>query len=81
MPPGEFRNIPKAVCNLSGERTREQRLVEQQLSQDAACGPRVNGLRVHISAQQQLGRSVPQRHHAWGVRLAQVIVRESNNLD
>lgn len=42
----------------------QERLVQQQLAEDAASGPYVDGRGVCGALQQQLRRPVPQRHHA-----------------
>ena len=55
-------------------RTWEQRLAAQQLRQDAPHRPQVDRRPVVAARQQQLGRTVPPRHHILGHQLAAVHV-------
>lgn len=45
----------------------EQRVFEEELPEDAAAAPDVDGWPVALLTQQQLGRPVPQRDHLVGV--------------
>mmetsp|Transcript_44586 Transcript_44586/g.104155 ORF Transcript_44586/g.104155 Transcript_44586/m.104155 type:complete len:414 (+) Transcript_44586:116-1357(+) len=64
---GSAEQVAHHLQLLDLVRSRHQRPVQQQLAEDAAHRPHVDGEAVAFGAEQELWRAVPQRDHAAGV--------------